>query len=82
MDAHKTDVHIRPMPNSDLSVEPHGSICLIRPHTERGVRWLKETVLENAGFLGPAMTVEPKDVSGVVDAAMEAGLIVEGHWTI
>lgn len=60
----------------DLSFTNHGSLFLVRGHTQAGQDWLNETAPEDAQFLGDAMAVEPRCVEGVVQAAEDAGLTV------
>lgn len=61
----------------DLRVENHGSLMLVRPLTDAGKEWLKETAPDDAQFMGAAMAVEPRYVGGVIYAAIEAGLEVK-----
>jgi len=56
-----------PMP-SHLIVENHGTLCLIRPSDDSAADWLSETAPEDAQWWSGALVVEPRYVSGVLEA--------------
>ncbi len=66
------------MTDIDLAIENHGSIYLVRPMSKAGREWIKSTSPDDAQFMGDAMAVEPRYVAGVVQAASDAGLNVDG----
>lgn len=63
---------------SDILVEHHGSIVLLRPATVSGREWL-EANCDRSGyqpFSGGTLVCEPKYVAHIVAGAREAGLEV------
>jgi hypothetical protein len=63
---------------SDILVENHGSIILLRPATTAGRAWL-EANCDRSGyqpFDGGTLLCEPRYVSDILVAAREAGLEV------
>jgi hypothetical protein len=63
----------------DLEIENHGSIALMRPHTEAAEEWIAETVdVPDWAWMGGAVAVEPRYVEALAIGASDAGLRVEG----
>ncbi len=62
---------------ADLKIHGEGTIFMVHPQTERGRRWIEETAPVDAQFLGNAMAVENRYLEGVIEAAIDAGLILE-----
>jgi hypothetical protein len=60
---------------TDLTVENHGSIFLLRPLTVAASTWLVEHVAWETEF-GDAIVVEPRYVRAIVEGALDAGLVV------
>lgn len=60
----------------DVAVENHGSLCLLRPVSSIGEKWLVDNIHEPM-YLGTAVAVEPRLLSNVVDGMQEAGLELE-----
>ena len=60
---------------ADLIVENHGSIYLLRAATKAGGEFLMDAE-SDAQYFGGALVVEPRYVPGVVDLAIERGLVV------
>jgi len=61
----------------DLRIENHGSLFLVRPDSDAGRKWLKDTAPEDAQFLGDAMAVEPRYIGLVIECAQADDLEVE-----
>ena len=63
---------------SDLIIEGHGSIALIRPMTVRAKVWLRDNVSVEGGWqwFGGALAAEPRYVEAVVAGAENDGLKV------
>lgn len=57
----------------DVAVENHGSVCLLRPVSSIGEKWLDENIHEPM-YLGTAVAVEPRLLSNVVDGMTNDGL--------
>jgi hypothetical protein len=55
-----------------FSIEPHGSIVLVRPLTNEAREWLEENT-DGQWWTG-ALAVEPRYVEGLVEGMVEAGL--------
>ena len=63
---------------SDIRVEDHGTVALLRPHREAGDDWIRNHCeTEGWQWLGGALAVEPRLVRELVAAAREAGLDVD-----
>lgn len=60
----------------DISVENHGSICLVRTHTRAGRSWIKDNVQDDAQYLGDALAVEPRYLDNLVAGMRADGLVV------
>lgn len=61
----------------DLTIENHGSIFLLRPHTEAGQEWLDENIGDDAQMLGNAIAVEHRYIEAIAIGAIADGLAVE-----
>ena len=60
-----------------FSVEDHGTIVLIRPHTDDVAGWLYENVDDEAQWFGKALVVEPRYVEALVHALVEEGFAAQ-----
>lgn len=60
-------------PRIDIRLENHGSLYLARPLTDAAKEWINRTAPEDAQFLGNALAIEPRYVSGFCDAAIIDG---------
>ena len=58
-----------------LSVENHGTICLLQPHDKRAANWLLENLAQDEEVLQwqGARVVEPRYVAPIVEGFLEAG---------
>jgi hypothetical protein len=56
-----------------FTVEPHGTIVLVRPLTDDVKRWLEENTAEDAVWFGGALVVEPRYLDDLYH-----GLVAEG----
>jgi hypothetical protein len=63
------------MTRSDVRVEGHGSVCLVRPATDGAAAWLRENT--DGTWFGGALAVEPRYVLNLVAAMREHGFTVE-----
>jgi hypothetical protein len=59
----------------DIRLENHGSIMLLRGHTERGMEWICENV-DVQQLYGPSAVIEWRYAKPIVDGARAAGLEV------
>jgi hypothetical protein len=62
---------------ADVTIENHGSICLLRPNHSQVAAWFKETAPEDAQFWGDSLVVEPRYVDGVIEALANEGFSCE-----
>ena len=62
---------------SDVQVENHGSIFLLRPTSDDGLRWLNENISEDAQWFGNAVVCEPRYVEHIVGGMTIDGLEVK-----
>ncbi len=62
--------------STDIRVESHGSIYLLRAQNPEAGEWLDANLDPDVRYLGGACVVEPRYVAGVVAGAREAGLEV------
>jgi hypothetical protein len=60
----------------DFSVENHGSIFLLRPHTQSANMWVSEHIPDDAQFFGNAIAIEPRYISDIVAGIQNDGLAV------
>jgi len=60
----------------DATVENHGSIALLRPHTRAARDWVRDNVEDTAHYFGAALAVEPRYVAGLVEGMTAAGLVI------
>ncbi len=61
-----------------MTVENHGTICLVTGDTEQETNWLHTTAPDDALWWGvDALVVEPRYVDGVLSAWQQA---TEGGW--
>jgi hypothetical protein len=59
----------------DATVENHGSIYLVRPHTTDAEQWIEDNVLDDAQWFGSALIVEHRYIEALV-----AGMRPMGWW--
>jgi hypothetical protein len=60
----------------DITVENHGTIILVRPHTSDARNWLC-THCEHAMWYGRAVACEPRYVAPIVEGLIADGFTVE-----
>jgi hypothetical protein len=58
---------------SDIEIENHGSIWLVRPLTQHATEWLHVNVQADAQWFGGALVVEPRYVANLVNGLSEEG---------
>jgi hypothetical protein len=65
---------------TDIEIENHGSIMLLRPVSDSGRAWVEENVYQDdeTQYWGNALVVEPRYISDIFFGAMEDGLSVGG----
>ena len=62
---------------ADLSVQNHGSICILNADSDVGKAWIKEHIPEDAFRWGVAgVVVEPRYIADIVAGAIRDGLEV------
>jgi hypothetical protein len=62
---------------SDLSVQNHGAIFLLRGQTEAGRDWISEHIPSDAQRWSGAIVIEHRYIDNIVAGAMNDGLEVE-----
>lgn len=62
--------------STDVSVENHSSIILLRPHTDAAREWFESNVESGAFWFGGAMACEPRYVDDIIDGMLADGLEV------
>ncbi len=62
---------------SDVQVENHGTIFLVRPLSQRANAWIGEHVAEDALFFGGALVVEHRYIQEIVAALVDEGMQVQ-----
>jgi hypothetical protein len=60
----------------DVTVENHGTIALLRPHTEAADAWFADHIGDDAQWFGNALAVEPRFVGDIIDGLADDGLAV------
>ena len=71
----RSEVNLRP--SSDILVENHNSVYLLRPVSPVGRIWLQENVIgEETQLFGDAVVCEPRYVADIVFGARGEGLVV------
>lgn len=70
--AARSDPRVEP----DATVEQHGSLALVRWHTDAARDWIRDNVQDNAQYFGGALVVEPRYVAQLVEGMITAGLVV------
>lgn len=60
-----------------FSVEDHGSIVLVHPHTNDVRDWLRDNVDPEAQWFGRALVVEPRYVEQLVTALVDEGFATQ-----
>ncbi len=67
------------MKATDIQVENHGSIILLRPLTTYGADWIEQNVLsvnDEAQTFGGALVCEPRYVAAIIEGAQADDLEV------
>jgi hypothetical protein len=62
---------------TDLTVENHGSIFLLRGESDLGREWIAEHIPEDAMTFGSAIAIEHRYIGAIVDGAVADGLEVQ-----
>jgi hypothetical protein len=67
------------MINPDFSIENHGSILLLRPHSDAGKTWLSEHIGKNNGYqpYWPTVVIETRYAASIVDGITIDGLVIQ-----
>lgn len=60
----------------DFTVENHGSIVLLRPHSDAAREWAKEHLPHDVMTFGHAFVVEPRYLDDLVAGIQNDGLVV------
>ncbi|HSV08566.1 MAG TPA: hypothetical protein VLI07_18765 [Candidatus Binatus sp.] len=60
-----------------FSVNDHGSVVLIEPHTMDVLAWLRGHAQEDAQWFGMALVVEPRYVDSLVTALIQEGFAAQ-----
>jgi len=63
------------MPNHDFSVEDHGSIFLVTPHTDAAKEWW-ETRVDGGQSFGLGYAVEHRFIQNISHAILDAGMSI------
>jgi hypothetical protein len=67
------------MIDPDFSIENHGSILLLRPHSAGAKTWVEENIGQDNGYqpYWPTAVIEPPYVGAIVDGITTDGLVIE-----
>ncbi len=60
----------------DATIENHGSICIVQPHSAVAHQWIADSVGEEAQYWAGGLVVEPRYLSALVAGMRENGLTV------
>lgn len=60
----------------DATVENHGSLALVRWHTDAARDWIRDNMSDEAQYFGAALVVEPRYVGNLVDGMIASGLVI------
>lgn len=66
----------------DVTVEDHGSLCLIRPESEGASEWVEEYVEGSALWWGDSLAIEARYAPDLVSGMAQDGLVVGGWFGI
>jgi hypothetical protein len=63
----------------DFSIENHGSILLLRPHSDGARTWVEENIGRDNGYQPhwPTVVIEPRYVQAIVDGITTDGLVIQ-----
>jgi hypothetical protein len=61
---------------TDFTVENHGTIFLLQPHTSAAQRWVDNNIPDDAQYLGTAVAVEHGYILDIVDGIKADGLTI------
>jgi hypothetical protein len=67
-------------PQSDFTLDSHGSICLLHPHTNSARIWVHDNIGKDNGFqpYWPTVVIEPRYVEQIVEGITVDGLLIGG----
>jgi hypothetical protein len=62
--------------HADFTLENHGSVFLLRPHSDGAHAWVEENIGQDNGFqpMWPTVVVEPRYISPIVEDIAADGL--------
>ena len=62
---------------TDIVVENHGSVFLLRPISDSGREWIEQNITERNGFqpYWPTVVVEPRYISDIVSGIQADHLV-------
>lgn len=63
----------------DFEIVNGGSVSLIVPLTRDGRRWLRESIGEDALYLGQGLAVEARYLGQIVEGILFSGLTIVGE---
>lgn len=61
----------------DFTVQNHGSIFLLTPHTDAAEEWIAEHLPEDRMSAGPSVVVEHRYIEDIVAGIQSDGLTVD-----
>lgn len=61
----------------DFSVENHGTIYLLRPHTPAAIEWVEQHIPDEHQEFAGAIVVEHRYIADIVLGIQEDGLVVQ-----
>lgn len=67
-----TNSNVQPFP--DFTLYDHGSIFLLRPHTETARNWIAVHISEDAYMFGDAVVIEHRFIADIVKRIQMDGL--------
>lgn len=68
-----------PKQHTDVTVENHGSLVLVRPETDAATDWLNDNTDPEATWFAGALVVEPRYVEDLLLGMADEGLMVRAN---
>ena len=63
---------------TDFTLENHGSICILKPHTPEADSWIEESISEEHQCWGTGIVIEPRYVGAILEGIAASGLTSGG----
>lgn len=60
----------------DFTLENHGTIFLLQPHSEEAKQWIKDHLPDDAQTFGPSTCIEHRYIADIVNGISADGLTI------